>query len=945
MGLHTVQVVCAPTADTPGAGLVAHFGSGERYFFGNPAEGTQRIMNQRKVPMSRICGIFVTGKINWQNIGGILGMILTVADMRGEYLKAMQNFNASRAAKGRAPVDVRDGPLDIWGGKNLVHAMATARGFIFRKGMPLNPQDIIQTSEFPTRKDAKPDWQDENIEVWHVPLVPEGWDPIKDGHDQLSQDVVEAVVRNMFGSDWKLDKLFETMLHDVKLPAKIFFRDSKGHLQKYEGPLAGGTEECENIPVLVRKPWPASNDNPLPETKPCGDSLCYIVKGHTQRGKFLPAKAHALGVPKTSFKLLVAGKEVFGSDNVLVTPDMVMGPSVPGNGFAVIDIRHSNLIESFLRRPEWTNTEIMRGLQAFYWILSDEVKNDQRLIDWIKAHHGEGQPKHILLGHGLSPNCIALESPATLTLKMHEIDPDRFPLPVYSNDAGTAEALASIAEIAQPGETLKLSPQLAFDKSSVVPFMDTAAPVNEIRDDKEITDIVEAARQKLADPAFIAQVEAAEEKLPTHGVEIITLGTGSALPSKYRNVSANLIRVPEHGSYLLDCGENTLGQLRRKYGFEGADEVIKDLHAIYISHSHADHHLGTASVLARRAVLAKENPGLHPITFIATKGMMQWLKDYQQVEDVGFPDHVSLVEIIFQRGEVKCALRTPAMTGDVSIPRIEACAVDHCYEAMGVVFTWPSGLKIAYSGDCRPSSNFARIGCGAHLLIHESTFDSELVGEAIAKRHSTMAEALEVGRQMQAHRILLTHFSQRYPKFPNVEETDQTVLFAFDLMSVKLHEFKKAELFLPALRLLFKDEHYGDVVPTDEAIAIEHVACAPAEGKGKKPKEPKDSDATKKNVAHVDYEHYGGRLEFLGIKRKPSPEEMEEADRQRKIRRQIRETTLEGTRRKQVRVMDNWDKAADGLELWGEEEKKIKGEANSRPRSKSPERGEKAKGV
>lgn len=42
---------------------------------------------------------------------------------------------------------------------------------------------------------------------------------------------------------------------------------------------------------------------------------------------------------------------------------------------------------------------------------------------------------------------------------------------------------------------------------------------------------------------------------------------------------------------LLDVGEGTLGQIHRFYGVE-AENVIKKLKAIYISHLHADHHIG-----------------------------------------------------------------------------------------------------------------------------------------------------------------------------------------------------------------------------------------------------------------------------------------------------------------------------------------------------------------
>jgi len=926
--LNTVQVVCTPTADTPGSAVVVHFGTGERYFFGNVAEGAQRIMTQRKVPMSRIDSIFVTGRISSHSMGGMLGMILTVADVRAEYVKAAEEINAKRRILGKAALPVKTGPLEIHGGRNLVHTLATARTFVFRKGLPMNPREIEETQDSPSRDDTTPDWQDENLRVWQVPLVADGWKSTELSNQQtLDRQVTDAVVKSMFGSDWSLDKLHETMLHEVQLPAQIYHR-VEGHLQKYEGPLPNGDAPCENIPVLVRKPWPGVTYRSLPDTTPADDSLCYIVKGHAQRGKFKPATAIELGIDRDSFKLLIGGKNVYGKNAVIVTPDMVMEPNIPGNGFAFVDIRYSNLINSFLRRPEWSNAEIMEGIEAIYWVLGDEVKNDQRLIDWMKAHPG---PKHIVFGEGISPNLVAFASAAIMTIKMHQIDPDRFPIPTFSNEiTGVPDALKPLVEIAQPGETMKLKPKLVFDKESIAPVLNTRVPADEILKDENIMALVKDARTRLADPAFIAEVEASERDLSTHNVEVVSLGTGSSLPSKYRNVSANLIRVPGYGSYLLDCGENTLGQLRRLYGFEGADRIIEDLHAIYISHSHADHHLGTAGVLARRAELIKKNPNIHPVAFIATSSMINWLKEHNQVEDLGFPSHIAIAKVNFTRGRVTGVSMTPATVGHVALPEIVACAVDHCYDAMGVALTWPSGLKIAYSGDCRPSKEFARIGHGAHLLIHESTFDAELQGEAIAKKHSTMAEALEVGKHMQAKRILLTHFSQRYPKFPNVEETDQTVLFAFDLMTVKLHEFRKAELFIPALRLLFVNENVAKDDGPEEAEALKEELdeCVPAQKKAKPPKQPKAKKASTK----YENDPHWTKFERLGIelppKRKESPEDRE--------RMKGFERRKSGDKGKKVKLSE-WDEVEQAGSWWGDD-KPAAGEA-SKPEERKAENG------
>ena len=59
------------------------------------------------------------------------------------------------------------------------------------------------------------------------------------------------------------------------------------------------------------------------------------------------------------------------------------------------------------------------------------------------------------------------------------------------------------------------------------------------------------------------------------------------------------------------------------------------------------------------------------------------------------------------------------------------------------------------------------------LLIHEATFENGLEHEALTKKHSTTAEALEIGSS--AYLNILTHFSQRYPKVPSFDGSDGIV--------------------------------------------------------------------------------------------------------------------------------------------------------------------------
>jgi ribonuclease Z len=91
--------------------------------------------------------------------------------------------------------------------------------------------------------------------------------------------------------------------------------------------------------------------------------------------------------------------------------------------------------------------------------------------------------------------------------------------------------------------------------------------------------------------------------------------------------------------------------------------------------------------------------------------------------------------------------------------------------------------------------------------------------EAITRNHSTTKEAIEVGTSAGAYRIILTHFSQRYPKIPVIDEVDmEKTCIAFDLMSVNLADLPVLPKVLPHLKVLFKDE-----LVVDEADEIQEA--------------------------------------------------------------------------------------------------------------------------
>ncbi|KQK03434.2 hypothetical protein BRADI_2g07852v3 [Brachypodium distachyon] len=247
------------------------------------------------------------------------------------------------------------------------------------------------------------------------------------------------------------------------------------------------------------------------------------------------------------------------------------------------------------------------------------------------------------------------------------------------------------------------------------------------------------------------------ENATREDMEITFLGTGSSQPSKYRNVSSIYINLFARGGMLLDCGEGTLGQLKRRFGVSGADEAVKCLRCIWISHIHADHRTGVPH---------------KPLLVIVPKQLLRFLNAYSTLEDLD-------MQFLDCRQTLKPSIL-------YSVP------VVHCPWAFGVVLR--AKERVSSAGKAIPGWKVV-------------TFEDSMKDEAIARNHSTTKEAIAVGTSAGAYRIISTHFSQRYPKIPVFDEDDmRKTCIAFDLMSVNLADLPVLPKVLPHLKLLYRDE-------------------------------------------------------------------------------------------------------------------------------------------
>jgi len=270
-------------------------------------------------------------------------------------------------------------------------------------------------------------------------------------------------------------------------------------------------------------------------------------------------------------------------------------------------------------------------------------------------------------------------------------------------------------------------------------------------------------------------------------MRLVVLGSGGGVPSPARNPSTLGIRH-EGAVYLLDCAEGTQRQMMvSKLSY-------MKVAAVFLSHDHADHILGLPGLLETMEMQGREED----IDIIGPKGTADLLQHLLHHAAAQFPIHIHETKPGFHykvpgltvttfptdhhharsQGYVlqtdstknfdkaKCAalgirgsqfsqLQSAGMIqiGKKKI-RIEDVTVER------------PGLRIVYTGDTRPTDSTVKAAKGADLLIHDSTFSSDLKDEAGKRGHSTAAEAAAIAKQARVRKLLLTHISARYQDDP-----------------------------------------------------------------------------------------------------------------------------------------------------------------------------------
>jgi len=558
-------------------------------------------------------------------------------------------------------------------------------------------------------------------------------------------------------------------------------------------------------------------------------ATAFVARFKDMRGRFDSTRAQALGVPRGRlYGVLQKGTAVTLDDGTVIQPEQVMAPNTPGPVVvSVPPLVSAADMDAFLS-CEYLSSEALKSTDTGRIVLvvhfaAAEIVSDNRYRKWVDSLGT--CVKHLVLHRDYAPQRAVFSANAAEIARLHDgIDHKLFPLPIHSSrllppgtdadiDPEPVRSSYPISADALPPSWLRADMRLRYNlaprnvagqvDNSFIP--DARVPRLPCGPPPTLQKSSGKWFQRASPPESVQP--SSNISLENSTTEVSFLGTGAAMPGKHRNVSSYHVNVASRCGVLLDCGEGTFGQLWRMHGEAGTAQVLAQMRLMFISHMHADHHLGALRVLAERARIGGDD--LARVAVVAPREFEKWLRQALLHDGDGI-DGIQL----FDCAELTDP-QTPAaryFTDSLGL-EVGTVRVPHCPDSFGLVLQdTTEKWKLVYSGDTRPCEALIDAGKDATLLIHEATLDDRLGAEAIEKMHCTVGEALEVAEKMRAWRTVLTHFSQRYPKVPALDEktvkrcTEVGAMVACDMMKVPFKRLEELPLVTARIREVMKKE-------------------------------------------------------------------------------------------------------------------------------------------
>lgn len=300
-------------------------------------------------------------------------------------------------------------------------------------------------------------------------------------------------------------------------------------------------------------------------------------------------------------------------------------------------------------------------------------------------------------------------------------------------------------------------------------------------------------------------------------MQLTILGNNSALPNHNRFPTAQILQVGKE-LILIDCGEGTQMRLQNnqiKYG-----KISK----IFISHLHGDHYFGLIGLLTRYAL----NNRSEPLDLYGPPLLIDIIKLQTSVANAVFPfelrfhpvDEVNQKKIILDQENLKVTAfptehRIPCygykfesiiQEKKLQIEKVQALQIPvQQYKEIlnGADFVDFEGNTIAnetlvqeqtqqkvyaYAADTRYTESFLEVIQNSDLLYHETTYLKDHQNLATQRFHSTTIDAATIAKKANVGRLVIGHFSSKYPNLSDFLEETKTIfsetLLSFEGMKI-----------------------------------------------------------------------------------------------------------------------------------------------------------------
>ena len=274
-------------------------------------------------------------------------------------------------------------------------------------------------------------------------------------------------------------------------------------------------------------------------------------------------------------------------------------------------------------------------------------------------------------------------------------------------------------------------------------------------------------------------------------MELTILGCYSATPRPKTHPTSQVLSIKNH-LFLIDCGEGTQVQLRR---YKVKFSRIKH---IFISHLHGDHYFGliglisTFMLLGREAELNIYGPkGIKEVIMLQLKLGKSWFNyplnfhelECKESEIIFEDDKVTVITVPLKHRVYTNGFVFKEKLGErkINIEAVKENNIDMSYlqkikqgtdienndgkliSNKQITFDPEKPKSYAFCSDTQYYPACIPTIKNVTALYHESSFLDEHEYLCVKTRHSTARQAALIAKEATVDRLILGHYSTRYP--------------------------------------------------------------------------------------------------------------------------------------------------------------------------------------